>query len=98
MLVDLAAADELERISAFDLLVEQFQAAVVSVVARRPSICVICRQISFSAAAFLPTSGSIETPRDASSEHSTTASAIFRMSGSKLVISNSMMALAVALH
>ena len=96
MLIDLAAANELERITAFDLLVEQFQAAVVGVVGVSLD-SVICRQISFSAVAF-STSASIETPRDARSEHSTIASAILRMSGSKVVISNSTMAFAVALH
>ena len=97
MLVDLAATDEVERIPAFDLLVEQFQASVV-VSSASPSMRVICRQISLSAAAFFATSDSNATARCASSEQSTTAFAIFRMSGSKFVISNSMMAFAVALH
>ena len=58
-----------------------------------PSIRVICRQISLSAAAFFATSDSNATARCASSEQSTTASAIFRMSGSKFVISNNMIGL-----
>ena len=97
MLVDLAAADELERIPAFGFLVEQFQASVVGVV----GVPFDARDLQadlVKLSGVRATSDSNATARCASSEQSTIASAIFRMSGSKFVISNSMMAFAVALH
>ena len=97
MLVDLAAANELERVPAFDLLIEQFQAAVVGVVgvpfdARDLQADLVQRR------GVLPTSASIETPRDAQFGAFDDRVGHFAHVRFELVISNSMMAFAVALH
>ena len=96
MLVDFAAADELKRIPALDLLIKQLKSSIVSVV----GVPLDARdlQANLDAAAFFATSGSKAMARCASCVQSTTASANLRISGSKSVISNNMMALAVALH
>ena len=98
MLVDFAAADELEHIPAFDLLVEQFKALVVVVVgvpfdARGPHADLVERRGVLRNVGEVRDGALARVPNP-----STTASAIFRMSGSKLGIPNSMMAFAVALR
>ena len=98
MLVDLAAADELERIPAFDLLVEQLQPTVVGVV----GVPFDARDLQ---ADFVKLSGvacnvgQLLRRRVARVRNIRRLRPPFsRMSGSKFVISNSMMAFAVALH